>query len=148
MANGANALLVGRRRRVPASGPGRSWRPRGHRLLAAVAGAFTLADLVAALAALALAGHLAVQYAVLDHTVDRTTKSHRDWTRAAARLHRLGVRPPCLLTGHEAVPVAFCTGCTSAGTSGHDADTTEAAILRTVRRMPTAVLTAREHRAA
>lgn len=46
MANGANALLVGRRRRVPASGPGRSWRPRGHRLLAAVAGAFTLAQLL------------------------------------------------------------------------------------------------------
>jgi hypothetical protein len=97
--------------------------------------------IVATLAALALAGHLAVQYAVLDHTVDRTTKSHRDWTRAAAQLHRLGVRPPCLLTGHEAVPVAFYAGCTSAGTSGHDADTTEAAILRTARRTPTAVLT-------
>lgn len=96
---------------------------------------------VATLAALALAGHLAVQYAVLDHTADRTTRNHRDWARAAAQLHRLGVRPPCLLTGHEAVPVAFYTGCSSAGTSGHDADTTEAAILRTARRTPTAVLT-------
>ncbi|KMS66096.1 membrane protein, partial [Streptomyces leeuwenhoekii] len=52
----------------------------------------------AALVAVALAGHLAVQLTVLVHTVDRNTDSRRDWARTAATLHRLGVRPPCLLT--------------------------------------------------
>ncbi|KOU75947.1 membrane protein [Streptomyces sp. MMG1533] len=95
----------------------------------------------AALVAVGLAGHLAVQYAVLDHTVDRTTADHRDWARTAADLHRLGVRPPCLLTGLEALPVGYYTGCSSAATRGPNANSTRADIRRTASRMPTAVLT-------
>ncbi|KAB1139777.1 hypothetical protein F7R91_38705 [Streptomyces luteolifulvus] len=106
-----------------AATPGGRWRPLG-----------------AALVALALAGHLAVQYAVVDHTVDRTAAARRAWARTAAELHRLGVRPPCLLTGHEAIPIAFYTGCASAQTRGNNANTTEAEILRTTRRVPVAVL--------
>jgi hypothetical protein len=95
----------------------------------------------AAVVALGVAGHLAVQYVVLDRTVDRTTADRRDWSRTASELHRLGVRPPCLLTGHQAIPVAYYTGCSSVATRGPNANTTRADILRTARAIPTAVLT-------
>ncbi|MEV0638264.1 hypothetical protein AB0I77_25640 [Streptomyces sp. NPDC050619] len=95
----------------------------------------------ATLIALGLAGHLVVQYAVLDRTVDRTTADRRDWERTATHLHRLGVRSPCLLTGYQALPVAYYTGCSSAATTGPNENSTEAAILRTADRMPTAALT-------
>ncbi|MEV8020108.1 hypothetical protein AB0O76_27905 [Streptomyces sp. NPDC086554] len=94
----------------------------------------------ATLVALALAGHLAVQYAVLEDAVDRSTASRRDWARTASELHRLGVRPPCLLSGPEALPIAFYAGCASAQTDGHNANTTRADILRTARHTPTAAL--------
>lgn len=97
---------------------------------------------VATLVCLGLAAHLAVQLAVLVHTVDATTAQHRGWSRTAAALHRLGVRPPCLLTGDEAIPIAFYTGCASAATSGHNANTTEHGIAGTARRIPVAVLVA------
>jgi hypothetical protein len=97
---------------------------------------------VATVLALGLAGHLAVQYAVLDRTVDRTTADHRAWARSAQRLHRLGVTPPCLLTGYKAIPVAYYAGCSSGATGGHNANTTTADILRTARRIPVAALTA------
>ncbi|PWI10101.1 hypothetical protein DIZ27_13545 [Streptomyces sp. NWU339] len=94
-----------------------------------------------ALVALALTGHLAVQLAVLVHTVDRSTEIRRDWARAAGELHRLGVRPPCLITGHEAVPVGYYTGCSSGETSGNNENITVAEILRTADRVPVAALT-------
>jgi hypothetical protein len=97
---------------------------------------------VVAALALGLAGHLAVQYVVLDRTVDRTVADRRAWARSAAELHRLGVRPPCLLTGYQAIPVAYYTGCSSGATSGHNANTTTADILRTARGIPVATLTA------
>ncbi|MFE0513240.1 hypothetical protein [Streptomyces sp. NPDC058964] len=105
------------------SAPGRAWRP-----------------VAVTLAALGLAGHLAVQYAVLEATVDRTTASHRAWARTADELHRLGVRPSCLLTGHEAIPIGFYAGCSSAATAGHNANTTAAVITRTARRTPVGTL--------
>jgi hypothetical protein len=95
----------------------------------------------AAVIALGLAGHLAVQYVVLERTVDRTTAAREAWARSAAALHRLGVRPPCLLTGHEAIPVAYYTGCDSGATHGHNANTTTAGILRTARSVPVGALT-------
>ncbi|MEV5427879.1 hypothetical protein [Streptomyces sp. NPDC052701] len=104
--------------------PGGRWRPAA-----------------AALVALGLAGHLAVQLAVLVHTVDRNTDSRRAWARTATELHRLGVRPPCLLTGHEAIPIGFYTGCASGATGGHNENTTTARILDTARRIPVAHLT-------
>ncbi|MFI9600410.1 hypothetical protein ACIHCX_11095 [Streptomyces sp. NPDC052043] len=104
--------------------PNGSWRP-----------------LALSLAALGLAGHLAVQYAVLTETVHRTTVDHRAWSGTAAALHRLGVRPPCLLTGEEAIPIAFYTGCGSAAVSGPNANSTPGAIERAARRLPVAALT-------
>ncbi|MFG2133880.1 hypothetical protein ACGFNV_39810 [Streptomyces sp. NPDC048751] len=91
--------------------------------------------------ALALAGHLAVQFTVLERTVHRTTAAHRAWDRTATDLHSLGVRPPCVLTGHEAVPIAFYTGCASRQPRGHDTSITEAGLLRAARATPLAVLT-------
>ncbi|MFJ8543996.1 hypothetical protein ACIRFH_18585 [Streptomyces sp. NPDC093586] len=96
----------------------------------------------APLVALALAGHLAVQLVVLVYLVDRTAQSREDWARTADTLHRLGVRPPCLLTGHEAVPIGYYTGCSSGATSGNNENTTVAEILDTARRIPVASLTA------
>ncbi|MEU6478693.1 hypothetical protein ABZ858_17690 [Streptomyces sp. NPDC047017] len=93
------------------------------------------------LAALGLAVHLAVQYSVLSRTVDRTTADHRAWARAAAELHRLGLRPPCLLTGEAAIPIAFAAGCDSAATDGPNANTTPDAIEDTAGRLPVAALT-------
>ncbi|MEU6533378.1 hypothetical protein ABZ869_29815 [Streptomyces sp. NPDC046928] len=92
---------------------------------------------------LALIGHLGVQYSVLDSTVDRTTKARIAWARSATELHRLGVRPPCLLTGEQSIPIAFYAGCTSGAVAGHNADTSEAAILDTARHTPVAALSPR-----
>ncbi|WP_405574069.1 MULTISPECIES: hypothetical protein [Streptomyces] len=95
------------------------------------------------LLAIALAGHLAVQYAVLSRAVERTTVSHAAWSRVVGQLHRLGVRPPCLLSGHESVPIAYYAGCASVHTHGNNANTTAAEIGRAAQRMPVAVLTTR-----
>ncbi|MFJ4539622.1 hypothetical protein ACIP39_27185 [Streptomyces tibetensis] len=103
--------------------PGGAWRP-----------------VAVPLVALALAGHLAVQVAVLDGAVSRNTESRRDWGRTADALHRLGVRTPCLLTGHEAIPIGYYTGCSSGATSGNNENTTAADILRTAERLPVAHL--------
>ncbi|MEU6917896.1 hypothetical protein [Streptomyces olindensis] len=103
--------------------PGGKWRP-----------------VAAALVALGLAGHLAAQVAVLESTVTRNIDNRRDWDRTAGELHRLGVRPPCLLTGHEAIPIGYYTGCSSGATAGHNENTTSGDILRTARRLPVAHL--------
>ncbi|CAL9665040.1 hypothetical protein [Streptomyces sp. enrichment culture] len=96
---------------------------------------------VATLIALALAGHLTVQSAVLAATAGRTVDDRRDWTRVAAELHRLGVRPPCLVTGHESIPIGYYTGCSSGATGGNNANTTAAEIVSTARRVPVADIT-------
>ncbi|WP_236068003.1 hypothetical protein [Streptomyces brasiliscabiei] len=104
-------------------GPGGAWRP-----------------VLGAVVVFGVAGHLVVQYTVLARTVERTTAFHRDWDRAAAELRRLGVRPPCLLTGDYAIPIAYYAGCASAHTRGNNANTTTDGILRTAARMPVAAL--------
>ncbi len=88
-----------------------------------------------------LAGHLAVQYVVLERTVRTSAADRADWSRTAVALHTLGVRSPCLLSGYEAVPIAFYTGCGSAQTAGHDASATAAELTRAAHRTPFAVLT-------
>jgi hypothetical protein len=105
--------------------PDRRWRP-----------------MVVALVALGLAGHLAVQFVVLTHTANSAAAAHRGWSRTAAELHRLGVRPPCVLTGQDSIPIAFYAGCSSAHTHGNNANTTRAEILRTAQRIPVAALAA------
>ncbi|MFH8336700.1 hypothetical protein [Streptomyces sp. AM6-12] len=106
-----------------ASAPPRPWRP-----------------VAAAALCLVSAVHLGTQLTVLVRTADVAAAGHRSWSRTAATLHRLGVRAPCLVTGEDALPVAFYAGCSSAATSGPNADTTADAIARTARRIPTATL--------
>ncbi|MFI6564325.1 hypothetical protein [Streptomyces sp. NPDC050534] len=104
-----------------------------------------LRPLVVAAVAVGLLGHLAIQAVVLGHVVDRTAASHERWARIADGLHRNGVRAPCLITGDDAtappVPIAFYAGCASANTGGHNQNTTAAALVRTARVEPVAVLT-------
>ncbi|MEU0787013.1 hypothetical protein ABZ341_36305 [Streptomyces sp. NPDC006173] len=104
--------------------PGRSWRP-----------------VTVTLVALGLAAHLAVQFAVLQTTVRRTTDAHRGWAATAAELHRLGVRPPCRVTGRQAIPVAFYARCSALAAAGHNANATERALARATRSLPFAVVT-------
>ncbi|MFE9763773.1 hypothetical protein ACFYPC_04430 [Streptomyces sp. NPDC005808] len=104
--------------------PSRTWRP-----------------VAVTLVTLGLTGHLAVQYVVLERTVHRTTVARQSWAHTVSELHRLGVRPPCRLTGHEAIPIAFYAGCSAVATSGPNANTTRADIVRLARREPVAVLT-------
>ncbi|MEW2286066.1 hypothetical protein [Streptomyces sp. NPDC047841] len=87
-----------------------------------------------------LATHLAVQLVVLLHVVGAATAAHDAWARTAVEMRRRGVRPPCLVTGQEAIPVGFAAGCASAATSGPNANTTEDGITRTARRTPVATL--------
>jgi len=100
----------------------------------------TARTLAVGLVTACLAAHLAVQYAVLEHTVRGSAANRDDWPRTASALHTLGVRPPCLLSGYEAVPIAFYTGCGSAQTTGHDTSTTADALVRAAHRAPVAVL--------
>ncbi|MEU3336660.1 hypothetical protein [Streptomyces sp. NPDC006668] len=97
---------------------------------------------VVTLVAVGVAGHVAVQLAVVDRAVSRTTTAHRAWARSATELRHLGVSPPCLLTGGDSVPIAFQAGCASAYTAGHDAATTAGTLTRTARRIPVALLAA------
>ncbi|MFH9657238.1 hypothetical protein ACH4NF_02775 [Streptomyces sp. NPDC017248] len=95
---------------------------------------------LAVLVCAGLAVYLLVQAAMVLRVAGTTTAARRAWARTAAELHRHGVRPPCLVTGHEAIPVGFAAGCASAATTGPNANTTVAGILRTARRIPVATL--------
>ncbi|WP_328668165.1 hypothetical protein OG905_13225 [Streptomyces sp. NBC_00322] len=92
--------------------------------------------------ALALTGHLAVQYGVLSQMLDVNRSLRTHYSAIAAGLHRLGVRPPCMVSGHDAVPIAYYAGCTSRQPSGHDASITPGGIEDAAHRMPVAVVVA------
>ncbi|MFI6417801.1 hypothetical protein ACIBG6_10415 [Streptomyces sp. NPDC050842] len=94
----------------------------------------------AALLAVALLGHLAVQYAVLDRAVSNSRAVRARFTTVATALHGLGVRPPCLVTGREYVLIGYYAGCSSRQPRGHDESITPAGIAAAARRMPVAVI--------
>lgn len=79
---------------------------------------------------LALAGHLTVQYAVLNGTVERGRDNNKAFERITAELRRNGVRAPCVISGSEAPRIALRTGCASRQTGGHDGSITRAALAR------------------
>lgn len=97
------------------------------------------AVLVTALA-LALTAHLTVQYLILEAVVSRSRSNQKAFGRVAAELRRQGLRPPCVVSGEEAVRVAFRSGCASRQTGGHDGSTTPAEMAATARSRPVAVL--------
>jgi hypothetical protein len=61
----------------------------------------------------ALAVQLLVQEVVLSHQVREKIAFFGAFPKIAADLHRLGVRPPCLVRGRQEIPVAFYAGCAS-----------------------------------
>lgn len=92
------------------------------------------------LVCIGLAGHLAIQHVVMAQTVRRTDVAHEDYALIAADLHRMGVRPPCVLTGDQDVPVAFDVRCKSVNVGGSDANATVGTILSDAAQMPVAVI--------
>ncbi|MET8679813.1 hypothetical protein ABZW18_20090 [Streptomyces sp. NPDC004647] len=101
-----------------------------------------LRPLVVAAVVLALAGHYAVQYAVLHVVASRSRETREAVGRIAAELHREGLRPPCTVSGEEAVRIAFRTGCSSRQIGGHDGSITRAGLLEAAGSRPVAVLVA------
>lgn len=95
---------------------------------------------VVALVVAALAVHLAVQYRILDGVTDRARATFAANARVAAALRAQGVRPPCVLTGDDAVRIAFLLGCASRQATGHDASITPEALAGAGVRQPVAFL--------
>ncbi|MFF4245492.1 hypothetical protein ACFYY2_13605 [Streptomyces sp. NPDC001822] len=95
-----------------------------------------------ALLTLVLAAHLTAQILVVSHVVRVSHATTARFTAMAGALNRSGVKPPCVVSGADAVPIAYYAGCASRQTAGHDASTTPAALRRTARHVPTAVLVA------
>jgi hypothetical protein len=77
---------------------------------------------------------------VLEGVADRVRGDTADYSRVAAELRAQGVRPPCVVTGTEAIRVAFRTGCASRQVGGHDASITAAELAAVGVRQPVAVL--------
>ena len=95
---------------------------------------------VVAAVAFCLLGQVTAEHLVLDRTVGRTMIDHAAYTRLVADLRAIGVRPPCLLTGNQAIPVAYYARCSSAQISGTDKSSTPAGIVRAAATESTAVL--------
>ncbi len=96
---------------------------------------------------LALLAHLAIQYKVLDSVTRRVRTDTVTLTRIAEQLHAHGVRPPCVVSGEDAVRIAYRAGCASRQPGGHDASITPDALARLGERRPVAVLLSGEARA-
>ncbi|WP_406331741.1 hypothetical protein [Streptomyces sp. NBC_00203] len=93
-----------------------------------------------------LAVHLSAQYVVLRHNVADARVTTGRYRTAADELRGLGLRPPCLVTGSHALPVAYYAGCASAETSGNNRSTATPALLRRAAREPTALLAPKAQR--
>lgn len=96
----------------------------------------------AAVLALLIAGHLAVQYGIVHAKVGDSRADRRALDRIAAALHRQGVRPPCVITGREAPRIAYWTGCASRQVGGHDGSITAAGLAALARDRPVALVAA------
>jgi hypothetical protein len=86
------------------------------------------------LPALLLGGHLSVQYQVLDTVLERNHTRTAQLTETAQAMRRLGLRPPCTVTGSFAVPAAHYAGCVSRQATGHDANITREGLRRLAER--------------
>ncbi|WP_326663772.1 hypothetical protein [Streptomyces sp. NBC_00385] len=87
-----------------------------------------------------LSAHLAVQLQVTSRVSASSKSTTADFEAVAAALHREGIRPPCVISGDQAVPIAYYAGCASRQTAGHDGSITPAGLRESARRIPTAVL--------
>lgn len=89
--------------------------------------------------ALVVVAQLVSQNLILNHAARVASNGTRDYARMAADLRAYGVRPPCLLTGNLAIPVAYQARCSSVDVSGHNQNTTRADIVATARTEAVAV---------
>ncbi|MBL1096778.1 pyridoxamine 5'-phosphate oxidase family protein [Streptomyces coffeae] len=87
---------------------------------------------------------LVSQCLVLSHAAGQSDTVTGRYRTAADALARLGLRPPCLLIGDRALPVAYHAGCSSAQTRGNNKSTSTPALLRRAAHEPTALLTKRK----
>jgi hypothetical protein len=87
-----------------------------------------------------LAAQLVGQYRQLTQEVAYTVVSRADQPYAVPQLARLGLTGDCLLTGEDAEPLGWYTGCRAVETSGNDTNITTAELLREATRQPTALL--------
>ncbi|MBC9729503.1 hypothetical protein [Streptomyces sp. TRM68367] len=99
-----------------------------------------LRPVTASLVALAVAGHLAVQYVVVARLAARTDAQHRDWAHIADGLHALGIKPPCLVSGPTTVPIAYYAKCLSIATHGPNVNISVAGIRAAAQHQNIAVL--------
>ncbi|MEU0132720.1 hypothetical protein ABZ172_01575 [Streptomyces sp. NPDC006296] len=90
--------------------------------------------------ALALAVHLGIQLSVLSHVTGTSRATGARFAAVAGALNGMGVRPPCVVSGEDAVPIAYYAGCASRQTEGHDASITPEALRGLARHVPVAVL--------
>ncbi|MGH3325952.1 MAG: hypothetical protein ACRDOV_16225, partial [Streptomyces sp.] len=98
------------------------------------------------LPALLLGSHLFVQYQVLGTAVQNNHRMTAQLTEGADQLQRLGLRPPCVLTGAYAVPMSHYAGCTARQSHGHDTSISTAGLGEFARQgRPMAVSVGRGH---
>ncbi|MFE0187160.1 hypothetical protein [Streptomyces sp. NPDC058989] len=95
-----------------------------------------------AVLAIALLGHEAMQLAIVHKMQRGTARAQADIGRIGDTLRAAGVRPPCAVSGEEAVRVAYQLGCASRQPGGHDASITPAGLTRLGARSPAAVVLA------
>lgn len=89
---------------------------------------------------LALMSHEAVQLVILHKMVRSTARAQTGIGRISGTLRAAGLRAPCVVSGEEAVRVAYQAGCASRQPQGHDAGITPAALARLAASRPAAVL--------
>lgn len=91
---------------------------------------------------IALLGHEALQLSILHKMQRGTVRSQGEIERISQTLRAAGVRPPCVVSGEEAVRVAYRIGCASRQPDGHDASIAPAGLTRLGARRPAAVVLA------
>ncbi|MFG2524186.1 hypothetical protein [Streptomyces sp. NPDC048527] len=95
---------------------------------------------------LLIAAQFVSQATVLSEVTASTATTNQRYRAAAADLHALGLRPPCLVSGPRALPIAYDAGCASAQVEGNNVSTTAAGIVDRAANVPTAVLTTKGQR--
>ncbi|MFE6903219.1 hypothetical protein ACFVFJ_41360 [Streptomyces sp. NPDC057717] len=98
------------------------------------------------LAVLLIAAQLVSQATVLTRVTASTALTNERYRAAADGLRTLGLRPPCLVSGPRALPIAYDAGCASAQVDGNNLSTTVAGLLDRAAKVPTALLTAKGQR--
>jgi hypothetical protein len=87
-----------------------------------------------------LAVHVGIQLSVLNGITGRATRSTGELAAVAARLHQLGVRGDCVVSGDHAPQLGYYAGCDSRRIGGHDGSITPHGLRLLTRHHPVAYL--------